>query len=413
MGTGLYQHQRDAVDKMRSGSVLCGGVGTGKSRTALAFYVEKICDGYIPPPRSSTPVSVRKHVPLYIITTARKRDTYEWEDECSNFLISYDEDSLAELHVDSWNNIGKYSEIQNAFFIFDEQRVVSTGKWAKTFVKIAKRNQWVLLSATPGDSWMDYWAVFVANGFYRNITEFRQQHVVYRYGAKFPQIEKYINTHILKRHRSEILVHMPFERQAVRHHQWIKTTYDEDSYSIVLKKRWHIYEDRPLENISETCYLLRKITNSDGSRIEAIKNVMDHRPTAIIFYNYDYELEALRNYCEQNEKTYAEWNGHKHQPIPKTKRWIYLVQYIAGSEGWNCTETDTIIFYSQNYSYKLTEQACGRIDRLNTPFTDLFYFHIFSDAPIDKAIKACLKRKENFNESAFAENFFSRKNQPY
>lgn len=408
MGVGLYEHQRKAVGQMRSGSVLCGGVGSGKSRTALAFFVTHICNGKIPSPRSSQDVVIKDRVPLYIITTARKRDTLEWEMECANFLITSGESSLVPLVVDSWNNIEKYKDVENAFFIFDEQRIVGTGKWAMTFTKIAKKNRWVLLSATPGDVWFDYWAIFVANGYYKNVTDFRRQHVVYRRMAKFPQIERYIDTKKLERLRNATLITMDYEKVAVRHHEWVKVGYDADLYNLAAKKRWHVYEDRPLENISETCYILRKIVNSDPRRNVAVMDILEHRKSAIIFYNYDYELEALRSLFDETEWNYTEWNGHRHQPIPTEGRWVYLVQYIAGSEGWNCVTTDTVIFYSQNYSYKMMEQACGRIDRLNTAYTDLFYYHIFSDAPIDKAIRACLKRKRNFNESAFLQKGSSR-----
>lgn len=408
MSYGLYEHQRKAMESMRSGSVLCGGVGSGKSRTALAFFISKICEGRIPSPRSTEFPYVKHKVPLYIITTARKRDTGEWEQECAHFLISYGSESLVPVTVDSWNNIEKYKDVEDAFFIFDEQRIVGTGKWAMTFVKIAKKNRWVLLSATPGDTWFDYWAIFVANGYYRNVTDFRRQHVVYRHMAKFPQIERYVDTGKLERHRKEVLIFMDFEREAVRHHEWVKVGYDEETYKVVWKKRWNVYEDKPLENISETCYVMRKVVNSDPRRSIAVENVMRKRKSAIIFYNYNYELDALRILCKGNGWNFAEWNGHKHQPLPEDGTWVYLVQYIAGCEGWNCTTTDTVIFYSQSYSYKMTEQACGRIDRLNTPFTDLYYFHIFSDSSIDKAIRSCLKRKQNFNETAFASKNLSR-----
>lgn len=401
MSIGLYDHQRKAVENMRSGSVLCGGVGSGKSRTALVFFIRKICNGKIPSQRSSDLITVKDEVPLYIITTARKRDTFEWEYECANFGISTGDSSLVRLTVDSWNNIEKYVDVKDAFFIFDEQRIVGTGKWAMTFVKIAKKNRWVLLSATPGDTWFDYWAVFVANGYYKNVTDFRRQHVVYRRMAKFPQIERYVDTAKLERLRRQTLITMSFDRKTVRHHEYVKVGYDETAYSLVHKKRWNVYENKPLENISETCYVLRKVVNSDPRRCEAVRNLLRKRPTSIIFYNYNYELELLRSLMGDIGMTYAEWNGQKHQDLPEGKRWVYLVQYTAGCEGWNCVTTDTIIFYSQNYSYKVFEQSCGRIDRLNTPYTDLYYYHIFSDADIDKAIRRCLKRKENFNEKAF------------
>jgi hypothetical protein len=411
MSVSLYEHQRLAVEKMRSGSVLCGGVGSGKSRTALSFFVSKVCGGRVSRPGKNEFVELANPMPLYIITTASKRDRAEWEMECAPFLISSGAESLVPLTVDSWNNIGKYVDVENAFFIFDEQRIVGTGKWAMTFVKIAKKNKWVLLSATPGDTWFDYWAIFVANGYYKNVTDFRRQHVIYRFGAKFPQIDRYVGTKRLERLRSEVLIPMDFEKKNVRHHQWVKVGYDENSYLLVAKDRWNPELERPIRNVSEACYMMRKAVNSDERRCEAVSNIVESHPRVIIFYNYDYELEMLRELSAREKWTVGEWNGHRHDPLPDSYSWVYLVQYTAGAEGWNCTETDTVIFYSQNYSYKIMEQACGRIDRINTKFVDLYYFHIFSDAPIDRAIRACVKRKKVFNESAFLERI-SREKQP-
>lgn len=132
--------------------------------------------------------------------------------------------------------------------------------------------------------------------------------------------------------------------------------------------------------------------------------IVEKHPRVIIFYNFDYELDILKGLFhgfESENFAVAEWNGHAHQPIPDTDSWVYFVQYTAGCEGWNCIRTDTIVFYSQNYSYKVMEQASGRIDRLNTPFTDLYYYHLKSGSGIDLAISKALKEKKNFNEGRF------------
>ena len=384
---------------------MCGGVGSGKSRTALAFYVKHICNGRYARKGSSDETYLENAVPLYIITTAQKRDKCEWEIELAHFLLSTNGDSLAEVVVDSWQNIKKYENVVGAFFIFDEHHLVGTGSWAKAFLKIAAVNKWVVLTATPGDVWMDYWAVFVANGFYRNITDFRNQHVIYQRFSKFPKIQRYVGVRKLERLRNEILISMDCEKTATRHHSYIKVGYDEESYSFVEKNKWNIFENRPIESVSEGCYLLRRIVNSDPRRCEAVLSVFENHRKAIIFYNFNYELEMLEHMCEENGISYSEWNGKHHDPLPENAPWAYLVQYTAGSEGWNCIETDTIIFYSQNYSYKVLEQSCGRIDRLNTPFTDLYYFHIFSESNIDKTIRRCVKRKKVFNEKAFFSTF--------
>ena len=399
-GIKLYDYQTDAVQKMKNGCILCGGVGSGKSRTSLAYYYQ-LQGGVL---NSSKYVKMKNPKDLYIITTARKRDTLEWEKELCIFLLSTNPETNGytnKVVVDSWNNIKKYQEVEGAFFIFDEQRVVGSGAWVKSFLKLANANEWILLSATPGDTWQDYIPVFIANGFYKNRTEFCREHIVYKRFSKFPQVDRYINTGRLIRLRNRILVEMDFERPTISHHEDVLVTYDIKTYKDVGKNRWDIYNDEPIENAGVLCYVWRRIVNSDESRQRAVLELVREHPRSIIFYNFDFERDILKSLYYGDDVEIAEWNGHAHQPIPETKKWVYLVQYTAGNEGWNCVKTDTIIFYSQNYSYKVMHQASGRIDRLNTPFRDLYYYHLKSKAPIDIAINRALKEKKNFNETRF------------
>lgn len=400
----LRDYQLDAINKMKNGCILNGGVGSGKSLTALSYYylqnegsVDFLTGGdYIP--MDCTPMD------LYIITTARKRDTFEWEGEMSHFLLStHDECSMYnnKVVVDSWNNIQKYKDVMNAFFIFDEQRVVGSGAWVKAFLTITKKNKWILLSATPGDTWSDYIPVFIANGFYKNKTEFMREHAVFSRFSKFPKVEKYIGTGRLIRQRRDILVDMKFERKTVQHHCDIYVTYDSTQYKDVMKRRWDIWNDEPIVNASGLCYALRKIVNTHDSRSTKLLELFETHKKIIVFYNFDYELDVLKSLYYGEGVIVAEWNGHKHEPTPTGNRWVYLVQYTAGAEGWNCITTDTIIFYSLNYSYKIMHQSAGRIDRLNTPYTDLYYYYMKTRSGIDLAIERALNEKRKFNESSF------------
>lgn len=404
MSVELYEYQLDALDKMKNGCILCGGVGSGKSRTALAYYYMKnqgeysSLEGYEFIPMGDPPQD------LYIITTARKRDTFEWELEMAPFLMSTKKGENLYCNtvvVDSWNNIVKYKDIKGAFFIFDEQRVPGSGVWVKSFLKIAKSNDWILLSATPGDTWQDYIPVFIANGFYKNRSEFTEKHIVYSRFTKFPQIDRYVDTGRLIILRNCILVDMDFERKTISHHEDVYVDYDLLTYKRISRDRWDIWENKPIENASAYCYALRKVVNTDESRQVKLLEIFEKCPRIIVFYNFDYELDILKSLNYGEDIAIAEWNGHKHQPIPESKNWIYLVQYNAGAEGWNCIKTDTIVFFSQNYSYKIMEQAAGRIDRLNTPFRDLYYYHLKSRSKIDIAISRVLKNKKKFNETGF------------
>lgn len=417
-GVHLYDFQLKALGNMHNGCILNGGVGSGKSRTSLAYYYVqyggRVYEGKPSQtafPASEQYVKMRSPADLYIITTARKRDTLEWEKELSVYLMSTDPDTnlyTNKIVIDSWNNITKYVGIKNAFFIFDEQRVVGYGKWTKSFLKITDNNKWILLSATPGDTWTDYMPVFIANGFFRNKTDFYHKHVILNpYITKFPSIMKYTNEAHLNRLRRYILVDMSDQRKTIPHHIKVVCGFDSYNYDYVVKNRWNIFTNQPIENASEYCQVLRKIVNSDESRKQAFLEILMQHKRAIVFYTYDYELEILRYLCSKyiEKGWYGEWNGHKHNPIPDTDSWVYVVQYTAGSEGWNCTTTDTIIFYSQSYSYKMMEQAAGRINRLNTPYSDLFYYHIKSNAKIDLAVSNALNKKKKFNEKNFAPDF--------
>lgn len=416
MSIELYPYQIEAVNKLRNGNILCGGVGTGKSRTSLAYVyicelegdldvvvVDPITKEVIKRYGKWAPPKVKKDI--YIITTAKKRDTKEWSLELTPFGLSdldrYKKEGVTNnVIIDSWNNISKYKRVTNAIFIFDEQRVTGKGAWVKYFYKITKKNKnkWILLSATPGDNWSDYIPVFVANGFYQNKTEFKQMHIVYKPYMDYPVIDHYENKPLLYSYKREILVLMesPFKIAKTRRHEIC--SYDKQLYKNILKTRWDPYDDCPIENISKLCYILRKVVNEDQSRVNRLLDLLMKIDKAIIFYNYTYELNIIRRVATQLGFDIGEWNGENHTPVPTSNKWVYICQYNSAAEGWNCITTDTIIFYSLSYSYKMMKQAEGRIDRANTPFKELFYYYFRSYSPIDESIMKALKLKKNFNE---------------
>lgn len=395
MAVVLGDHQINAIRRMKNGCILCGGVGSGKSRTAIAYYYlnegGKIFD--------DGRCSIDKRKNLYIITTAQKRDKKEWDEEIVPFLL-YDEIGKT-IFIDSWNNLKKYSGVKNSFFVFDEQRLVGNGVWVKSFLEISKYNDWILLSATPGDKWEDYIPVFIANGFFRNRTEFLKTHAVFSRFSKYPKIDRYLNVYRLIRLRDSILVDMPVKKEAELHHEDILCDHDRLAVKEFLKTRWDPYKNEPIQNAGSFNYVYRKLVNTDPSRVVHLLEIFEKKERVIVFYNYDYELDILKQTYFGDCVEVAEWNGHKHQEIPESEKWVYLVQYTAGCEGWNCIKTDTIVFYSQNYSYRVMVQAAGRIDRLNTPYTDLYFYHLKSSAKIDLMIDRAVKAKKKFNEGRF------------
>lgn len=400
----LKPHQLKALPKMHNGCILTGDVGTGKSITALAYYYMHVAGG-VPQIAGFEFRKMKRPRDVYIITTAKKRNDKDWELEAVKFGLGVDPDPIngVKVHVDSWNNIQKYDSVEGAFFIFDEQRLVGSGAWVKAFLRIVSKNLWILLSATPGDTWMDYIPSFVANGFYRNRTEFLRRHVVYSRFSKFPKVERYLETARLERLRRQLLVPMPYERHTNRHIEFVGVDYDNDTLQKVVTDRWHVYEDRPLKDVAEMYQVMRKVVNTDPSRLGELMKLIEKHPKLIIFYNFNYELEILRALAANLSYPVGEWNGQKHESIPTADKWLYLVQYTAGAEGWNCIETDSMAFWSLTYSNRVFEQSQGRTDRLNTPFKDLYYYVFRSSANIDKAIWKALTEKKEFNARAYTQ----------
>lgn len=397
MDIQLTDYQVDAVEKMHNGCILRGNTGSGKTLTSLVHVFEKILKGSSPLYPGHTYVRPKVNAPVYIITTPMKRDSFDWPREAA--LVP-----LILTQVDSWNNIKKYEAVKNAIFIFDESKVIGYGAWTKSFLKITSNNAWVLLSATPGDTWLEYMPVFLANGFYKNKTEFEREHIIWSRFSKYPKVERYFNISRLIHNRDRIVIDMPDQRPTTQHHKDVICDFDALQYDTLAKKRWNIFENKPVRDISQLCFLLRKLINSDESRLTALDAIFARHKKVIVFYNFDYELHILREWCALKHIIYSEWNGHNHDPIPTSKFWVYLCQYTAAKEAWNCIETDCIVFYSQTYSYKALVQSAGRIDRMNTSFMHLYYYHLISGAPIEAAIQTSLTHKENFNEKRWLQN---------
>ena len=397
--------QIQAVRQLQNGSILAGGVGSGKTLTSLAWYLTSVCNAAsIKKGGSLAKKKVKGSPTLYVITTAKKRDSLEWEEEAARLGLSTDPACSftgSSIVVDSWNNIGKYSDREHAVFFFDEQRASGSGRWVKEFLKITRKNTWLLLSATPGDVWMDYLPVFMAHGFFRTRTEFMEDHVIFDRFAKYPKVKRYIGEAKLQRLRRSILVEMPVERHTTRERETVYCDYDRDLYKWVVKNRMDPWTEEPLRDAGGVCRILRKVVSDNDWRSEQAKRILAGNERVIVFYNYNYELDRILAVAESLGVPTAQWNGHRHDAIPGGNRWIYICQYTSAAEGWNCTSTDTVLFWSLNYSWRVTEQCEGRIDRLNTPYSRLKYYFLESDSSIDKAVRRSLSSKKVFNERAF------------
>lgn len=273
---------------MHNGCILCGGVGVGKSHTAVGYYLENEA------PRD-----------VIVITTAKKRDKFDWQKIFQEIgMGTHPESTMAALlTVDSWNNISKYKEIKDAFFIFDEQRLVGSGAWVKSFYEIAKNNHWIMLSATPGDTWLDYVPVFRANGFIKNLTQFKDSHVIQRWTGRYYQVHGYRQVGQLVRWRNQILVDMPYEKHTTRHSHDIWVDFDEAAVKELVKNRWNVLENKPIQDAGELFRVMRRVVYSHESRLDQVRALLKKHPRLIVFYNFDFELDILRTLANGSKST--------------------------------------------------------------------------------------------------------------
>lgn len=385
----LKPEQEATMLKLQSGNILVAGVGSGKTYMGIFWAARQRANKII------------------VITTAAKRDKIAPGHKKPDWQESLDNCGIRDYIVDSWNNIKKYDHCSQSVFLFDEAKQTGYGAWGKSFIKIAKNNKWIVMSATPADNFIHYMPTFVAHGFYRNKTDFYDQHVEFDKYAKYPKIKTIHGTARLEKLRKSITVVMEMPRHTKRHYRELVCDFDYELLKAIQTTHWNGYTEAPIETPSEMTQLLRRVVAIDPDRMKQARQVMKAVPRLIIFYNYNYELEILEHICEDIDKEYTSWNGKHHDLIPTSKQWIYLVQYNA-SEGWECITTDSMMFYSPNYSWRAFEQCCGRIDRMNTKYTDLYYYSLISKSKIDKDVIKANKEKRNFNENGWGKQLMLR-----
>lgn len=381
MAVTFKDYQKRAINQMHNGCILCGGVGAGKSLTSLG-YIDKVYP-------SGT---------VYIITPARKRNTGEWFDD-----IRKNDMDETRFVVDSWNNLSKYKDVKDAFFLFDEQKVSGKGTWAKSLIRIAKSNQWILLSATPGDTYDDYATVLIANGFVRNRTTWYDEYCVTK-SQPFFHIVDHKNKDVIDMMIRRIFIKMDYQSDKKRIERVIpiqaRSAGEEKEILMTHKAPG---AQMPFTTFAAAIAYVRMNCYDKSKKTEALRKIIEKHKKIIVFYNFLSEKLEIERAAIDANVTINFYNGQRHDPIPDTDEWVYGVQYNSGAEAWNCITTNAMVFYSPNYSYKTMEQAHGRIDRVNSPYECLYYYMLLNELNIDNKVMNALSSKKDFNEKMLEE----------
>ena len=113
------------------------------------------------------------------------------------------------------------------------------------------------------------------------LSQLIRSHVIFNRFVKYPKVEAYIDTWKLTENRQKILVHMHYEKKTKHVIKLMYASYDESLYKFVSEKRWNVYTDKPIKNISELCYVWRKIVNDDKSREDIIGRIIEEKRKVI------------------------------------------------------------------------------------------------------------------------------------
>lgn len=120
----------------------------------------------------------------------------------------------------------------------------------------------------------------------------------------------------------------------------------------------------------------------------------------IVFYNFNSELERLKEICEKFDKPTSEVNGAKHDltNYNDCDNSVTLVQYQAGSMGINLQLSNKIIYFTPPLSSELFEQSKKRIHRIgqNHP---CFYYQL--KCGIEEKIYGTLAMRKDYTDKLF------------
>lgn len=141
--------------------------------------------------------------------------------------------------------------------------------------------------------------------------------------------------------------------------------------------------------------------NSD--KIAALKDLIEStEDRLIIFYNFNGELEVLRDLCASVERPVSIICGNIKDlsSYEKSKDSVTLVQYQAGAMGLNLQKSNKIVYFTPPLSSEFFEQSKKRIHRIGQDRT-CFYYYLICSGSIEEKIYRTLAMRKDYTERLF------------
>ncbi|MBL0992197.1 MAG: DEAD/DEAH box helicase [Escherichia coli] len=421
----LFDYQKEAIENFESKPLNLSDVGTGKSYMSIGSYVKSECSK------------------LLIICLAPKVNDFVEDSEIFNLNVTalnkgtkknkelLSESNLVAISFESsWRltELNKWVD-KDTFIIIDESHKVSVSKSkvTKFVMGLSKRAKYnYLCTATPvSNGKLENWypQLFISNVFRKPKKEFEQLFVIKQMrqmgSMRFMQITGYRNEHLLEQMIDEASVKYKRDKGYLPE-DYVYKTKKPAMYNKLKKSR--LYKDDndlrvELDNSSKLFNSLRQVSHGflNGiskqvskepfERLDAILETHNNE-RVVIFYNYKWEAEMLKQLLDKLKRPYGEYNGSVKdlKPFKNNDNGVVLAQYKSASTGINdFVISNVMVFNSMPLSSTEYLQAKGRTDRHGQDKTPLYY-HIVPDTPIEKKIFSVVTNGKDFTNEMIEES---------
>lgn len=143
----------------------------------------------------------------------------------------------------------------------------------------------------------------------------------------------------------------------------------------------------------------------NANKFVALKDLLESSDDRIIiFYNFNNELDSIKELCEELNRPVSEVNGQ----VKDLTNWneqnntVLLGQYQAASMGLNLQQANKIIYFTPPLSSELFEQSKKRTHRIGQKET-CFYYELICRNSIEEKIYKTLEMRKDFTDSLFEE----------
>ena len=428
----LFDYQQQIVDeKYEDSKALFMQMGTGKTFVSMAFF-EKSERAKLLVVCLATKVDdwnrdLTDELGLDEVVSLNKgtKKNRELMEDAQYLVISFESSWRLDKELVAWVD-------DDTYIIVDESHKIKnpSSKVGKFMRKLgAKTDYKTILTGTPqSNGYIDYYNQFHFLGYLdMNQTNFKKRYAItqmmqYGAGPIFQEIIGYRNTEELDEmiHNHSVFYDRKLDDEELPDE--IPVYFPSyPKYRKISNDKVYEFKDGTLEiydTLGAGVMLQRQLASGyiskggntevlDKSKLDWMRDFLEgYDERVVVFYNYNAELEQLKQLLERLDRPYSEYNGHRKdlRAFQESSEGVVLANYGSASTGINdFVIASTMVMYSLTTSYIDFEQAKKRIDRIGQTKKPLFYFLIMKGT-IDARVYHSLQEGKDFDERMYAEH---------